>query len=165
MVVPKFCLDPDLLSALAATTSLESFRIKRQKEADKLSSEDAARLASHLKAVESLRDVDLSQFPVDAAVELLQSRTNWTRIRMPTDSTALSRATEFAPHNRCDFAFEFEDLPSTQQLRPWLLNPHLTALLAFSDYVTDGVFSELESCKNLTFLVCALLYIYFGVIS
>jgi hypothetical protein len=158
-VVPKLCLDPRLLSALAATTSLESFHIKPEsefydEEELKLSRKDAARLAPHLKAVKSLRDVDLRRFPADECLELLKSRTNWTRIQMPTDSTALARATEFAPHNRCDFALEFEDLESSEHLRPWLLNPHLTSLRAVDNHDIAGVFDELQSCKNLTCLVC-----------
>jgi hypothetical protein len=151
IVAPELCLDPRLLSALAATTSLESFCIERQIP-DKLSSADAARLASHLKAVKSLRDVDLRRFPSKEGLELLQSRTNWTRIQMPTDSSALARASEFAPHNRCDFALEFEDLQSSEHLRPWLLNPHLTSLVASSKDLINGL-NELQSCKNLTYLV------------
>ncbi len=69
--MPKLCLDPRMLSALAATTSLESFHLEPEIEDYKLSSENTARLAPHLKAVKSLRDVDLSQFPADECLELL----------------------------------------------------------------------------------------------
>jgi hypothetical protein len=117
--------------------------------------DSATRLATQLKAVGSLREVKLRQFPRNAGLELLHSRKTWTRISLPSDSQTVARASAFAGVNRSDFALHFDELRKPEHLSPWLLNPHLTELnlhLADSAFAS-GCFDDLQLCKTLTSLV------------
>jgi hypothetical protein len=147
-VVPELCLAPPLLSALTAATSLEAFR-----PFITLAIDDAARLISALKEVKSLRVADLESFSVEASLELLQSRTNWTQIVL--DSKVAAGVTAFAPLNRSDFSLRVFGVNKAEHLRPWLLNPHLTELdLSFAFHaIVPGICEELQHCSNLSLLV------------
>jgi hypothetical protein len=143
-VASELCLAPPLLSALTATTSLEHFITA--------AGYDWARLASALKEVKSLRVADLESFSVEAGLELLQSRTNWTQIVL--DSKVAAGVTAFAPLNRSDFSLKVFDLNRAEHFRPWLLNPHLTELdLCVDTDIIPGVYERLQHCRNLALLV------------
>ncbi len=115
-----------------------------------------ALLASVLKAVPSLRFVDLRDFPIDAAVELLQSRTNWEHIILPREPIELARTASSAALNASDFQLEIEppDSSDSSCFEPWFANPHLTALVS-QEARDEAFFDVLRDCRNLTHLVCA----------
>jgi hypothetical protein len=147
-VAPELCLAPPLLSALTAATSLEAFR-----PFFTLASDDAARLISALKEVKSLRVADLKSFSVEAGLELLQSRTNWTQIVL--DSKVAAGVTAFAPLNRSDFCLTVFDPKKAEHLRPWLLNKHLAELTlsVSSSDIVPSMYEGLQHCRNLSYLV------------
>jgi hypothetical protein len=133
---------PQLLSAISNSTSVEmlDFYTRCTKP-----------LTVQVNSVSSLRKADLRHFPADEGLELLQSRSNWTRIHL-SSATAGTAARAFAARNRSDFSLcgEFEE---AQYLSPWLANPHLTALSVENDEVTSKLLDGLQHCHNLTSLV------------
>ncbi len=67
-----------LISAVAASTTLTSL------SADHLPPSATSNLARHLKSLPTLRAVNHTWFADDVVLEVLQSRTNWSRIHLPT---------------------------------------------------------------------------------
>ncbi len=150
-VSAEMCEAPALLSALAVTTNLGFLFWLEQ-----LKSDVGARLAVQLRAVPSLHSVDLTSLPVDEALKLLQSRTNWRLIELPCNAKDIAQINTFAALNRSDFRLRVPALHKAEELNPWLLNPHLTSLrLCIGDELAAvaGCFDGLRHCKNLTELV------------
>jgi hypothetical protein len=143
----------ELVSALAATTTLTSLTLFLYATADKLSSS----LALQLKSMPTLRAVNHFGFPSDAVLELLQSRTNWRLIRLPPhDTEATAKASAFAALNRSDFELLMEADLKAPDLNRWLGNPHLTNLYMETTGVPAACFEALQNCRKLTFLVMPL---------
>jgi hypothetical protein len=143
-------LKDELLHALASTTTLTSLTLSAQKK------EVAARVALQLKALLSVRSVQLDVFPIEQALDLLHSRTNWTWIGLPQNAEGKSRASSFASLNQTDFELCMEQPDAN--LKPWLCNPHLTALTSRSAPMPESCYEALERCQNLTYLVwCSVL--------
>ncbi len=139
---------PDLLPALGAATTLEAVYLESPPK------DFVARIYEQLKGVPSLRVIDLNDVPIDAALDLLQSRTNWTHIRLPGEQKQdFKKAATLATHNKT--AFTLRSLHSTEfeGLALWLTNPHLTALQIPDGTVPHSVLAELSGCPNLTHLV------------
>jgi hypothetical protein len=139
---------PELLPALGATTTLESVDLRGE-----LPSDFKTQIAVQLKAVPSLREIDLRDVPIDAALDLLQSRTNWRRIGLPEHKQDLKKAAALATHNKTAFRLEGWNPEDSEGLTLWLTNPHLTALHIPSGTVSLSVLAELSGCPNLTYLV------------
>jgi hypothetical protein len=150
-IAPSLCTSPLLLSAIAASTTLVSLTCSLE-----VRGALPALLASVLKALPSLRFVDLRDFPIDAAVELLQSRTNWEHIILPHEPNELAQTTFFAALNASDFQLDIEppDRSDSSCFKPWLANPHLTSLVS-QGACDEHYFDVLQDCQNLTHLVCA----------
>jgi hypothetical protein len=138
-------LKDELLDALASTTTLTYLTFTAQRE------EVVARVALQLKALPSVRCVQLDLFPMEQALDLLHSRTNWTWIGLPENAEDMSRASAFASVNQTDFELCL-DHPDAS-LKPWLCNPHLTALTSGSAPMPESCYEALERCQNLTYLV------------
>jgi hypothetical protein len=141
-------LSPQFFEALAATTTLTSLAVTSEMRED-----TAARLALQLKAMPTVRAADFSQFSIDAAVKLLQSRTNWTHIELSFNATDMLDASTCALLNQSDFELSLRQ-PAAAGLDPWLFNPHLTALNVECVVLPDRSFDVLQQCKNLFFMVC-----------
>jgi hypothetical protein len=137
-----------LLAAAVAVPTLERLVLE-----DSLPNDVLANLALQLKAAPSLCVVNLAKFPIDAGLQLLQSRTNWARIILPFEAESSDKASAFAPDNRTDFELFVVDDAHTASLNRWLANPHLTALDYLASQFPESCFDALELCKNLTFLV------------
>jgi hypothetical protein len=60
-------------------------------------------LALSLKSLSTLRAVDYTWFADDVVLELLRSRTNWSRLYLPTKPETAAKASAFAALNRTDF--------------------------------------------------------------
>jgi hypothetical protein len=148
------CASPQLPPALGAATTLESVRCMRET----LSQNFKSQIALQLKAVPSLRDIHLNDFPIEAGLELLQTRKNWEQIGLPERKNDCMKASALATHNKT--AFKLESMLSEACEGPalWLANPHLTAL-RMDMAIHPSVWDQLPLCGNLTNLVrsCALL--------
>jgi hypothetical protein len=142
-------LTPEFFEALAATTTLTYLIFT-----SKLPLAIAPSTALKLTALPTLRAANFTQFPIDSAVTLLQSRSNWSQIRLPSDAKSMLKFAAFAPRNQSDFKLLLSE-PNAAGLNPWLCNPHLTALNTKRALPIDCS-EALQRCKNLTDLVCAL---------
>jgi hypothetical protein len=139
-----------LLSVVAAAPTLESIVLESPMPDDVL-----ANLALQLKAAPNLRAVNLADFPIDAGLQLLQSRTDWVRIILPTKADNSIKASAFAPSNRADFELCVKDDADAACINRWLANPHLTALDSRGCQFPEACLDVLQHCKNLTSLVRA----------
>ncbi len=137
---------PTLISALAASKTLTSL------SADHLPASATTSMALQLKSLPTLRAVDLAWFADDAVFELLQSRTNWSRIHLPTKPEIASKASTYSALNRTDFELRVESI-NAADLSRWLSNPHVTGLHLGTGHVPAACFDALYSCQNLTSLV------------
>ncbi len=139
---------PQLISALSASTTLTSFTGDRY-----TSSAIISALSLQLKSVPTLRAVNHTWFADDVALELLRSRTNWSRIYLPTKPETAAKASAFAALYRSDFKLRLEAPIKAADLNRWLANPHLTHLHLGEVGVPVACYETLYSCQNLTFLV------------
>jgi hypothetical protein len=140
---------PELLPALGAATTLEAVYISS------LPTDFKARIFEQLKAVPSLREINLNDVPIDAALELLRSRTNWKRIRLPNQKQDFKKAAALATHNKAAFILESVHYEELEGLALWLANPHLTALHIPNGAVPHSILAELSGRPNLINLVLA----------
>jgi hypothetical protein len=92
------------------------------------------------------------QFPLDLMLQVLHSRTNWSRIHLPFALEDATKASAFAPLNRTDFELCVQEPIEAAALNQWLANPHLTAL-SHSGVVPETCFTALQGCSRLTRLV------------
>ncbi len=138
----------ELLSALTASTTLTSFTGDRS-----LSNFAISTLALPLKSVPTLRAVDHTWFADDAVVKLLQSRTNWTCIHLPTEARTASKVSAFAALNRTDFELHLKAPIEAADFSRWLANPHLTHLHVSKGQIPAACYDALYNCRYLTTLV------------
>jgi hypothetical protein len=138
---------PTLISALAASKTLTSL------SADHLPPSATSALALQLKSSPTLRAVNHTWFADDVVLELLQSRTNWSCIHLPTKPEIASEASAFAALNRTDFELHLDASIKAADLNRWLSNPHLTSLHLGTGHVPAACYDALFSCQNLTSLV------------
>jgi hypothetical protein len=89
-----------------------------------LSATDEARLVVALKAVPSLCAVVLDQFRIEAGLELLRSRPNWSRIELPSDAEARRKASVLAARNQTSFELILHSSIDVG-LKSWLAKPHV----------------------------------------
>ncbi len=144
------CASSQLIPALGAATTLKSVYILSH-----IPNDFRTQIAVQLKAVPSLREIDLNDFPIDAGLELLQTRTNWTHIHLPEKRQDFKKAAALATHSN-NGAFTLESRRCSEEfegLALWLTNPHLTALRIPYGTVPPSVLAELSGCSNLTNLV------------
>jgi hypothetical protein len=135
---------PDLLSALAATTTLLSV-------SDIRPTDTSDGLALQLKSVPSVRAFHLGQVSADVSSELLLTRKHWSHILLVPEHTAEARA--HAALNQTDFELCIRECEAPETLTPFLINPHLTALDLEIGSFTTGCFDGLLQCQSLTRLV------------
>jgi hypothetical protein len=136
---------PQFISALAATTTLESM---------KLVTGNARAVMLQLMSVPSVRAVDSAEASRNATLELLLTRTNWRRIELPTELASATTASHaLATLNRTDFELWLYDSLDPKDLKLWLSNPHLTSLRDRDHNGLEGCFDALSQCQSLTNLV------------
>jgi hypothetical protein len=134
-----------LLAAVVAVPTLELPVLDSDVPNDILASS-----ALQLKAAPNLRTANMSDFPIDAGLQLLQSRTDWVRIILPSKAGSIVEASAFAPSNRTDF-----ELCAPADVDTASLN-YGSARRRSSRQFPESCFDALQHCKNLTFLVRAL---------
>jgi hypothetical protein len=144
--IEVLCASSKLLPALGAATTLESVCIDPE-----LPNDFKSQIASQLKAVPSLRAINLIDFPMEAGLNLLRSRKNWEQIRLPKRKTYCRKASALAARNETAFRLETTLSESYEDLLG-VTNPHLTAL-RMAGAIPVNVWYELGHCKNLTNLV------------
>jgi hypothetical protein len=145
----EFCTSPELLSVLGLTTTLTALTFEAF-----LASEIVSAAAPLLKAIPSLREVELDRFAGDLALEVLRTRTNWSCIHLPREASDLAKTSAFAALNQTDFALRLHVAQITpEHLNQWLANPHLTALESLDGIPPAQCLAALQSCRSLTHLV------------
>ncbi len=132
---------PQLLPALGAATTLESVWI-----ASELPDDFKSQIAVQLKAVPSLREISLNEFPIDVGLELLQSRNDWEQICLPEQKADRMKASALAAHNKTAFKIEAVSSEACEGIALWLTNPHLTALW-MAGAIPVNVWYELEKLR------------------
>jgi hypothetical protein len=136
---------PAFLSALSASTTLTSFKCE-----DDVPSTILPHFMKRLKSVPTLRSVDIESKQPLRCQELLQTRTNWTFIRLFALSPKL---TACVTANRTDFELHLNCVINSEQLNRCLANQHLTALYCEFHSLPAKCVEALGRCQNLTRLV------------
>jgi hypothetical protein len=150
--IDDFKLAPQLFPALSSTTTLTAVHYGAAVPSDL-----AAQLLPLLKSIPSLGRADVRFLPIDAAIDLLQSRTDWHCILLPDDDVSdadIAKAAGVGALNRVDFELTLT-VPDTKPLSfdSWLSNPHLSELIVFSQKLPVSWFNALHLHNRLTHMV------------
>ncbi len=136
---------PALLSALAATTTLESICVVADEK-------EASVVAEQLKSIPRVHAVSLRNAPAHVRLELLLTRTDWSCIDLAAQHA--SNASEQIARNRTDFELSVSGSKECEDLCKCLTSPHLTALkVGDVDALAPSFWSSLSQCQILIRLV------------
>jgi hypothetical protein len=138
-LLPDALFRPSFATAFAASTTLLSVTAA------------PLDLARRLKSMPSVQSISQCSLSASEQVQLLLTRTDWSRIELPQPTPSAVAA--HVALNRHAFQLRVGKLIASEDLRDCLSNPHLTSFIS-ARRIPKNCFEVLLPCQNLTHIVC-----------